>query len=287
VIVGERAIMTKTCPTHGTFTDIVENNGRFYEEVQNNLSTLFYDGMIIDATYKCNLRCKWCFQHLRDEEPTIESIITLANTVPRGYPIILSGGEPTLRKDLPELVRELFKDHPVVILTNGYNIDWSLPCVWVLSYHVEGQAIFDKAIYSAIENKRHFRSMIFTIDDLAEMPTMLDVCLSLRYLSEDFRLHIASPVGADIGKEPVKFFCSDMFDIAKNLYGERLQWSPTAKTIYVPIAIDGVIIMLIAWQDAGNIDLEELDCPPWYHDSKGRKANLIPSLVRNGIYRSN
>ncbi len=66
--------------------------------------------VLIDVTQRCNLVCPICFAastHHRSADPTLEELAHRFENVSRlspGSNIQLSGGEPTLRDDLPEIV---------------------------------------------------------------------------------------------------------------------------------------------------------------------------------------
>ncbi len=66
--------------------------------------------VILEVTKACNLRCTFCFAH-GGEDPAMPSTESLKQDIDQivrlaGDPLLqLSGGEPTLRDDLPELVR--------------------------------------------------------------------------------------------------------------------------------------------------------------------------------------
>ena len=65
---------------------------------------------LLEVTQRCNLRCRYCFADggLKDTEPSLEECREAIRGIVRqcGQPLLqLSGGEPTLRDDLPELVR--------------------------------------------------------------------------------------------------------------------------------------------------------------------------------------
>ena len=65
----------------------------------------------IEVTWQCNLRCPVCFMSADTEEhdPTIDEISAMydviADAVGTDGAVQLTGGEPTCRKDLPEIIR--------------------------------------------------------------------------------------------------------------------------------------------------------------------------------------
>lgn len=66
--------------------------------------------VLLEVTRRCNLRCRFCFADggVEGADPTLESLQFAIRDIvaQRGHPLLqLSGGEPTLREDLPELVR--------------------------------------------------------------------------------------------------------------------------------------------------------------------------------------
>ena len=81
------------------------------------------NGTVI-VTYRCNARCSMCNRYKapsrQEEEISIETIRKL----PKMYFTNITGGEPFIRLDLKELVRELYKkSNRIVISTNGYFTD--------------------------------------------------------------------------------------------------------------------------------------------------------------------
>ena len=85
---------------------------------------------IIEVTARCNLRCPVCFAGVTDicvpdsDADKIEQILKNVREKAGVCPIQLSGGEPTLRDDLPEIIRRaraLGFDH-IQINTNGLRI---------------------------------------------------------------------------------------------------------------------------------------------------------------------
>ena len=87
------------------------------------MSTPKLNGTVI-VTYRCNARCSMCNRYKApskaEEEITIETIKKL----PKMYFTNITGGEPFIRTDLKEIVRELYKlSDRIVISTNGFFTD--------------------------------------------------------------------------------------------------------------------------------------------------------------------
>lgn len=65
----------------------------------------------IEVTWRCNLSCPVCFMHegTPPEDPSIEKIKYMFETIWKydgpGVPVQITGGEPTVRDDLPNIIR--------------------------------------------------------------------------------------------------------------------------------------------------------------------------------------
>ncbi len=276
------AVMHKTCLEHGFFTSVVERDVEFYKLVQRNNAEKFYPGLIIDVTYRCNIRCKWCFQHLDNYDVPIERILGLVAQMPPGDLIILSGGEPTLRADLPDIVHTI-KDmgYRVSVITNGYKIDWSLPCEWTLSHHPESEELFKQRVAEAKADGHLFASIIYTDNSLEDYYRhFLDALEIGAGTCSVFRMHAAAPVGGNLDDQTGNIFVSDMYKMllaAGHNIGQM--WPP--KTIFVPLIVDCVNFMLISWNTAANVDICENFTAPWYHGKGNKVDNLVNRIIRD------
>lgn len=119
----------KACPTHGAFTVPVWRGRLDFEKwtagaqrlgpgeglhCPSNCGICAEHGRgtccaLLEVTKRCNLYCRYCFAHggETDGEPSLPQLKQAVDDILRqcGTPLLqLSGGEPTLRDDLPELV---------------------------------------------------------------------------------------------------------------------------------------------------------------------------------------
>jgi uncharacterized radical SAM superfamily Fe-S cluster-containing enzyme len=154
-----KVYITKECPEHGNVTELYWSD---YEQYQR-AETLRSDGTglenprtetklgcpydcgicpehkshtglaIIDITNRCNLTCPVCFANAAAAgyvyEPTKEQIFEMLENLKQNKPVAppalqFSGGEPTIRKDLFELIRKAKElgFHHVEVNTNGLRL---------------------------------------------------------------------------------------------------------------------------------------------------------------------
>ena len=87
------------------------------------------NGTVI-VTYRCNARCSMCNRYKAPSKPEEEISIETIKKLPKMYFTNITGGEPFIRTDLKDIVRELYKKSDrIVISTNGFFTDRSLICV--------------------------------------------------------------------------------------------------------------------------------------------------------------
>ena len=125
-----RFLLEKSCPAHGRFSVPVWQGRMDFERWLLGAPPLT-EGLalgcprdcglcaehesgsccvLLEVTPRCNLRCRFCFARGGEEEaePALDELKAAVRDIAArcGGPLLqLSGGEPTLRDDLPELVR--------------------------------------------------------------------------------------------------------------------------------------------------------------------------------------
>jgi uncharacterized radical SAM superfamily Fe-S cluster-containing enzyme len=136
---NNKVYLSKTCPVHGDFKELYWGDYELYKRAEqfandgvtlDNPRTTEDKGCpmdcgicpkhkstttlgIIDVTNRCNLRCPICFAHAGAAgylyEPSMEQIRGMMENLMSNSPVWtpalqLSGGEPTVREDLPEIL---------------------------------------------------------------------------------------------------------------------------------------------------------------------------------------
>lgn len=145
-----KVFLDKSCKEHGAFRALVWSDGEMYSAfgrmfpqegrrpltnacpLDCGLCASHEEGTcvaIVEVTSRCNLSCGVCFANAVDalgsDDPSLASIAEEFETIIRNggsaRPVQLSGGEPTVRKDLVQIVRmgrEMGLKH-IEINTNG------------------------------------------------------------------------------------------------------------------------------------------------------------------------
>jgi uncharacterized radical SAM superfamily Fe-S cluster-containing enzyme len=134
---GDKIYMEKSCSEHGKFKTLIWDGEPSMESWKNDKIPAFprepftkvdkgcpFDcGLcadhrqhtctaLIEVTKRCNLKCKFCFASSGDQNESfdieLENIKFMYNSVLKSAGtcnIQLSGGEPTMREDLPDIIR--------------------------------------------------------------------------------------------------------------------------------------------------------------------------------------
>jgi MoaA/NifB/PqqE/SkfB family radical SAM enzyme len=118
--------------------------------------------LILGMTNLCNSRCVTCFywDHLnvnRHLEMTLEEYDRALADLPSLYSVVLTGGEPTLNRDLPAITRLLYRRHDasnVTMPTNGLIPE-------------QAQAMVAQALESRREDRQTF-TVGLSLDHLGE-----------------------------------------------------------------------------------------------------------------------
>jgi organic radical activating enzyme len=100
---------------------LIERDVELYRLLLPARSTSSVSHLVVEPTYRCNLECPLCFTHRHGEDLTIGEIAAGIDGH-QGRVVSISGGEPTLRDDLPEIVRLVARRNIPLLATNGLRL---------------------------------------------------------------------------------------------------------------------------------------------------------------------
>jgi 7,8-dihydro-6-hydroxymethylpterin dimethyltransferase len=126
ILDGDRVLLAKNCPEHGYFETVIwqgppsidawlDSGGMGYPQCVSGSANYAHRepcpaSVVMELTNACNLKCPVCFTDSKISNPAGPGLKTLvgrfANILDTAGPcnIQLSGGEPTLRDDLPAIL---------------------------------------------------------------------------------------------------------------------------------------------------------------------------------------
>lgn len=159
LVENNNVYLSKTCPEHGPYRTLAWRDAALYEQWQREsihapkwkngapssrgcpwdcgLCSEHEGGTctaVLEVTYRCNMRCPVCFadsgkETFEPDQAKIREMYTALLEQNGPCSLQLSGGEPTVRDDLPALVqigKELGFEH-IQVNTNGLRIAADLP----------------------------------------------------------------------------------------------------------------------------------------------------------------
>jgi MoaA/NifB/PqqE/SkfB family radical SAM enzyme len=312
-----KVYIAKYCKVHGISHHMIENDYEFYSGLyytQDNDQYNFNGGVLIEVTDRCNLTCPHCY-HEPDNSLTDQSIDAIINQIkkwPLGedaiHRVILSGAEPTLRKDFNELVKEITRLHPSVtvsVMTNGIcfsDPDYlksakenGLSSINVGLNHpsYNDHAVIRKKQVQAINNAHEQGMSIsyisYTMMTLDEVDFIMNEICSNEWRSKNFRIRYGSDIGRNPGQE--RKFVSDIYKSIEQwckINGKSFERIVQAdNNIYHVMAkVEDKDIRIIQWCDETDIDMEELRSGPWCDFVPDGITNFLHQIIRRDVWKN-
>jgi uncharacterized radical SAM superfamily Fe-S cluster-containing enzyme len=255
------------CPEHGPARMLYQKDADFYHEAArlaapnhsfaenrspHNLVALENARVVaVDLTPECNLRCPMCYASANESSPppmTSEEILSRLDKLPRKRLwIALLGGEPTLREDLPHLVREIVRmGFRLKLVTNGLRLEdpafaaelKAQGLKWIM-YQFDG---FEREIYVRLRGQDLLERKLRILDTLSRtgfqisLASMIVAGVNDHQVGELIRFgftapnvrHItllpASPIGRDgLGLADEHLHAEDLMDLVAEQTGGRVQ----------------------------------------------------------------
>jgi MoaA/NifB/PqqE/SkfB family radical SAM enzyme len=191
---------------------------------------------MINITHACNLNCHLCYlpERSKEKDLTLEQIKKAIHDYP-GKRITLSGGEPTMREDITEILRYIHSLRKMpIIITNGVklaNLDYLKTLhdagLLILNFSCNG---FNRKTFLEIENADLLDIKMKGLENLRSLgiKTQLSITLAegineeqfgeaIKYMlkNDDFlvqvRARVATPIGRSFGDKTI--FLSEFLNI--------------------------------------------------------------------------
>ncbi len=303
--------MRKLCPEHGEQLVVVENDPDHYRRIVANRGRFreHQDVIVLDVTDKCNLTCAHCYHIPDNNSPNkaIGSVLREVRATPEPFSIILGGAEPTIRRDLPELVHSIRAEgRSVGVLSNGVRFaDETLTAGiaphldgYVLiglnheRYH--GRKVHDKQLLGLRHLRNHGVRPL--LGYTAEHDELVEILLeSLALYRQDVISLVRLRFGANIGRHPdmPAMTLSDHLKVLRQVCrGLRLDLVVIAEadnTLYHQmVLVAGMPVRVIQWPDVENIVMDELTRAPWARFIDGPVSNFCHQIIlRDGFFHRN
>lgn len=313
----QKVYIAKKCAVHGISHHMIESDYEFYSGIyytQENPKYNFNGGVLIEVTDRCNLSCPHCYHEpdnsLKDQP--IDSIISQIRKWPIGrnaiHRVILSGAEPTLRKDFIELVNEITRldsDITVSVMTNGI-------CFSDLAYVKKAKANGLSSVnvglnhpsyndHATIRNKQltainnihqegiSISYISYTMISLDEVDFIMNEICSNEWRSKNFRIRYGSDIGRNPGQE--RKFVSEIYKSIEqwckinNKSFERIVQADN-NIYHVMARVEDKDIRIIQWCDEKDIDMEELRSGPWCDFVPDGITNFLHQIIRRDAWKN-
>lgn len=312
-----KVYIAKQCAVHGISHHMIESDYEFYSSLyytQENPRYNFNGGVLIEVTDRCNLTCPHCYHEPNNglKDQPIENILGQIKNWSLGKDdvdkVILSGAEPTLRKDFNELVREirlLDTAITVSVMTNGIcfsNLNYvkqalksGLNSVNIGLNHPSyiNHNIIRKKQLEAINNAHSeglpISYISYTMMNLDEVNFIMKEICSNEWRSKNFRIRYGSDIGRNPGQE--RKFVSEIYKAIEqwckinNKSFERIIEADN-NIYHVMAKVEDKDIRIIQWCDETDIDMEELRSGPWCDFVPDGITNFLHQIIRRDVWKN-
>ncbi len=183
----------------------------------------------------CNLRCDYCdtvYAYDEGEDMSIEQIIDTVNCY-KVRLVEITGGEPLVQKETPELARRLLQeDYKVLVETSGSLDIGALPegCVRIVDFKTPSCGMADKNLWRNVELLTGADEVKFVVR------TRADYDWAKERMAEHGLLDICpvsvSPVFGELeNRQLAEWILSDSLRVRLNLQIHKYIWEPSTRGV--------------------------------------------------------
>lgn len=205
-----------------------------YQSIQGE-STFAGLPCVFVRTTGCNLRCVWCdteYAFYGGQKMSVEDVITKVE--PFGCKLVeITGGEPLLQKDVPELARRLLeKSYTVLIETSGERDVSALDprVIKIMDLKCPGSGECEKNRWENLEFLTPRDEVKFVIKDRVDYDWSVNVVKKHR-LDQKVTV-LFSPVWGDLKLvDLARWILEDRLNVRYQLQLHKIIWSPDTKGV--------------------------------------------------------
>ncbi|MDP8234630.1 MAG: radical SAM protein [Candidatus Saelkia tenebricola] len=182
-----KIFLKKNCPTHGDFRLLISNHPYYYKQLQKVYFYLIKKSFpqrdfLVHLTSKCNLNCSMCLANANVSKLQDYPLSKLKEFLrgKKNYKIGLMGAEPTMRGDLPEIIKLVSESGNIAELhTNGIKIadfDYikKLKQAGLKEVHLQFDGFSDE-VYLKIRGKKLLNIKLKALDNLKKLGLSVDL----------------------------------------------------------------------------------------------------------------
>lgn len=140
-----------------------------------------FSDVMVDVTHRCNMTCKNCYVPNREiPDMDADKLIETIQQFPKRTMIRIVGAEPTMRRDLPELISRIRNTgHRATLLTNGLRLadfDYvkSLKDSGLNHVYLSLNGVDNDDWYEAIDELRCANKKLMALENLAKAKFIID-----------------------------------------------------------------------------------------------------------------
>jgi molybdenum cofactor biosynthesis enzyme MoaA len=236
-----------------------------------------YRTVMVDITHRCNMACRNCYIPNRDipdmDADWMEQII---RRFPKRAHIRLVGAEPTVRKDLPDLIRRVRRaGHVPVVMSNGLKLGnaryvRTLKQAGLRTVYLSVNGGFDDDAYEAVDDLRCAARKRRALDTLCAEKMYVSLGIIIvrgtnehvwepiyRYALEHHQVHelhlrSVGPIGRYMPGDSYKL--EELIEMCAQRGGFDAEWikSHRQHEHYVDFRLGSLKMQLTQWPDLGS-----------------------------------
>ena len=306
--------IVKECTDHGAFKIIQDPDAEFCERLEQRTNKNYNKILMVETTNRCQLECPHCYHVPNNKTNDIDLtyVYNDISTAPRELnTIVLAGAEPTVRKDLFDIIDFTWRDsRKVVILTKGVRLADGKFVDNLIQNHVhyvliglnhwnyQGKDTHVKqlqGIKNCVEMGLNFHYIGYTVENYDHLRDVLEEINTFPYYNPksgkkyQFRIRLGSNIGR-VPSEPTAYISKNYKEVEKmaRALGHELisAHDEGDDNMYHMFAyMNGHKLRIIQWPDATNIDMRHLKHSPWAKfNRQGYLTNFVHQVITRDAY---